>query len=114
MFKQVIIIRKDLKMRRGKEVAQGAHASLGAYRAASQEAIDTWLNGFNGTKICVTVNSEEELLQIHEQGRRANLPVYLVLDAAKTEFNQPEFTSVAIGPADETLINTITGNLKLY
>jgi len=26
--KQVIVIRKDLKMRRGKEIAQGAHASI--------------------------------------------------------------------------------------
>lgn len=26
--KQVIVIRKDLKMRRGKEIAQGAHASM--------------------------------------------------------------------------------------
>ena len=27
-MKQVIIIRKDLKMRRGKEIAQGSHASM--------------------------------------------------------------------------------------
>ena len=27
-LKQVILIRKDLKMRRGKEVAQGSHASM--------------------------------------------------------------------------------------
>jgi PTH2 family peptidyl-tRNA hydrolase len=26
--KQVLVIRKDLKMRRGKEIAQGAHASM--------------------------------------------------------------------------------------
>ena len=27
-IKQVILIRKDLKMRRGKEIAQGSHASM--------------------------------------------------------------------------------------
>ena len=28
LTKQVIVIRRDLKMRRGKEIAQGAHASM--------------------------------------------------------------------------------------
>lgn len=32
MIKQVIIIRKDLKMRRGKEISQGAHASVKCIR----------------------------------------------------------------------------------
>jgi peptidyl-tRNA hydrolase len=39
-MKQVIVMRKDLKMRRGKEIAQGAHASMAflAKKALAGEA----------------------------------------------------------------------------
>jgi peptidyl-tRNA hydrolase len=32
--KQVIVVRKDLGMRKGKMIAQGAHAAIGALQAA--------------------------------------------------------------------------------
>jgi PTH2 family peptidyl-tRNA hydrolase len=99
-------------MRKGKMVAQGAHASLGAYLTALTEDIFNWSN--NGqTKICVGVDSEQELIDVYHYAKMENLPTYLVLDAGKTEFKESTYTTVAIGPAKSEEIDKITGNLKL-
>lgn len=125
--KQIIIIRKDLKMRRGKEISQGCHASLGALLSISQhkdnkiiidisknDALSHWLqNGF--TKITLQCNSEKELVEIYNQAKQAGLPCALITDAGLTEFNGvPTKTCVGIGPADPEEIDKITGNLPLY
>jgi len=113
MMKQVIILRKDLNMRKGKMVAQGAHASIGAFLLTPQKDIDTWRNGFNGVKICVGVDSEKELTDAYHFAKMEGLPAYLVLDIGKTEFKEPTYTAVAIGPAEAELIDQITKELKL-
>jgi PTH2 family peptidyl-tRNA hydrolase len=135
--KQVIIVRKDLNMRRGKEIAQGAHASLAVFfnmmRDQNGGDIDTksgkkykcefehtsqamheWMqNGF--TKITLTVNSEAELVDAYNLARQAGIPCSLIKDSGKTEFGGvPTLTTVAIGPASSEVIDKITGNLKLY
>ena len=113
-YKQVIVLRKDLKMRKGKMVAQGAHASL----KATLENIDhpdvkMWLAG-RFTKIVVSVDSEEELFEIHRKANAANLVCSLILDAGLTEFGgEPTYTAVAVGPAKNARVDAITGELKL-
>ncbi len=124
MTKQVIVIRKDLNMRKGKMIAQGAHASLNAFLSRSwleaaklitpmKGTMAEWFNGSH-TKITVYVKSEEELLAVFEQAREANLPRYLVRDAGHTEFKGvPTLTACAIGPDDAGKIDKITGDLPL-
>lgn len=117
-LKQVLVIRKDLKVRKGKMIAQGAHASLMAYLSAlgnraNMMMVYEWLQTHKQTKICVGVESEEELLAIHAKAQAAGLPASLVLDAAHTEFDIPTYTAVGIGPADSEQIDKITGELKL-
>lgn len=127
--KQVIILRKDLNMRKGKLVAQGSHASLkvffdklkltesdGEYCASflvdSPQELD-WIRG-SFTKIAVSVNSEQELLDIYKKAKDANILCSLVQDAGRTEFHGiPTYTAVAIGPADSEEIDKITGGLSL-
>lgn len=118
--KQVILIRRDLKMRRGKEIAQGSHASQAFLadvvlngKTLSAEG-QTWLTGMH-TKVCVQVESEEELRTLHAKAVEMGLLAHLVVDAGLTEFaGQPTLTAGAIGPGDESLINQVTGHLKLY
>lgn len=125
--KQVIVIRKDLKMRTGKIAAQAAHASMkvlldqaeinngrGTLTISSiNKDMEEWLRG-PFTKICVYVNSEDELDTIYSAAWKAGLPVAMVVDAGKTEFNGvPTKTCIAIGPAQAQKIDTITGSLKL-
>jgi len=111
-MKQVIIVRKDLNMRKGKMVAQGSHASIGAYLHSSDKLRLSWMQS-GQTKICVGIDSEDELLAIFKAARSAGLPCYLVSDAGATELPPGTFTAVGIGPADVEEIDKITGNLKL-
>ena len=128
--KQVIVMRKDLNMRKGKMVAQGAHASMkvfldrGHFMAQDFQARDPylidmtpemehWIDGLFA-KVCVGVNSEEELLEIHQNAVDAGIPCSLIQDAGFTEFNGvPTYTSVAVGPALKEDVDKITGHLKL-
>lgn len=118
MIKQVIVIRRDLKMRRGKEIAQGAHASLRAYLMA-----DTFHGGVitnqwsrtGETKIVLQVSSEVELLYIYDRATKADLPCSLVKDEGRTEFgNVPTITAMAIGPYFSEQIDDITAGYELY
>ena len=127
IVKQVIVIRKDLNMRKGKMVAQGAHASMAVflergdikgygddrYEIFINEDMKEWITG-RFTKICVGVNSVEELLLSYHEADEAGIPCSLIQDAGLTEFDGvPTHTAVAIGPAKASEIDKITGDLKL-
>lgn len=119
--KQVIVIRKDLKMRRGKEIAQGCHASAmfltrrvhnGAGGFLTDEQIE-WIES-GTTKVVVQVESEEELMQIYHAALDRKLEVNLVTDHGKTEFKGlPTKTCIAIGPHENDKIDPITQYLEL-
>jgi PTH2 family peptidyl-tRNA hydrolase len=113
-MKQILVIRKDLGMRKGKMIAQGAHASLKAVLEFREHVfVETWLQDAF-TKIVVSVNSEEELLEIFNQASASLLPRALIKDAGRTEFHgEATYTAVAVGPAPADILDPITGRLKL-
>ena len=124
--KQVIVIRRDLKMRRGKEIAQGAHASmmflslmvqqrlLDGGRTQMSPAQQEWIMG-RFTKVCVQVPDEAALLAVAEEARKAGLECHVVTDAGLTEFGGvPTNTCLAIGPDEADKIDMVTGKLQLY
>jgi PTH2 family peptidyl-tRNA hydrolase len=123
--KQVIVMRKDLNMRKGKMIAQGAHASLkvlldrrtddGDERAtlALTPAMAAWLGG-RFTKVCVSVTSEAELVAVYERAQAAGLTCAMIVDAGVTEFGGvPTRTCCAIGPDWIEDVDAITGALPL-
>jgi len=126
--KQVIVVRKDLNMRKGKIASQVAHASLlavigeiGSLTTQTSDSISInldpilklWLSG-NYTKIVVSCDSESELLCLHLQATQAMLRSALVKDSGFTEFHGvPTYTALALGPQESNLIDKITGRLKL-
>jgi PTH2 family peptidyl-tRNA hydrolase len=113
-MKQIIVMRKDLKMPRGKEIAQGAHASMKATLLHMDDPrVKEWLSGLF-TKIAVGVNSEEELLEVYNKAREAGLIAELITDSGLTVFNGvPTNTCIAVGPDTHENLQPITGNLKL-
>ena len=123
-IKQVLVMRHDLKMRRGKQIAQGAHASMSFLCRRLQEAGSVSLDGLTDVnrawltgafaKVCCRVDSEEELMQIHDKALEAGLEVHLITDSGRTEFHgQPTRTCLAIGPDEADKIDAITGHLQL-
>lgn len=118
--KQVIVMRKDLRMRRGKEIAQGAHAAMSflvkkALRKEDfTEAEKAWMEGLF-TKVCVRVESDEVLLAIARAAEQAGLRVEIITDVGKTEFGGvPTRTCLAIGPDLASKVDAVTGSLELY
>ena len=129
--KQVIVMRLDLKnsnghkVRTGKLIAQGAHASMKAVldQMVSKDgkmildlkdkALQSWIDG-KFTKICVSVDSESELFEIVNKAQSAGLTCALITDAGLTEFGGvPTRTCCAIGPNWAEDVDKITGHLKL-
>jgi peptidyl-tRNA hydrolase, PTH2 family len=124
--KQVIVMRKDLGMRKGKMIAQGAHASVkvlldhGRLAEAGDEvtigltpAMAAWVGG-RFTKVCVSVDSEAALDAVVERARAAGVPCALIVDAGQTEFHGvPTKTCCAVGPGWVDEVDAITGELPL-
>lgn len=135
-IKQVIVVRKDLNMRKGKIAAQAAHASmkvffdrmtkLSGYRYVGGVSMNGdslvlnptpemtyWIeNTFD--KICVSVNSEIDLDALYGAAIKAGIPCSQIVDCGKTEFNGvPTKTCIAIGPDHAEKIDLITGGLPL-
>ena len=127
--KQVIVIRRDLRMRRGKEIAQGAHASTAwladrviqgmtpdgtVDHVALSAAERAWLES-SFRKVTVKVGSEEELMAVYGKAAEAGLVVHLVTDRGLTEFGGiPTRTCLAVGPDYDDLVDPVTGDLELY
>lgn len=114
-MKQVIVIRKDLNMRKGKMIAQGCHASLGAYLQSNVLDITDW-NEMGARKIVLGCNSEEELLKLENEIsiNLSHVPLYLVTDSGLTEFHgEPTKTALGIGPVNDDVINPYTDKLVL-
>ncbi len=118
-------------MRRGKEIAQGSHASMAFlveqlscadfnedktqdFTVTLSDVEKTWLNK-GMAKVCLRVNSEQELLHYHQQALDAGLTSHVIKDSGRTEFKgQPTYTACAIGPDNVEKIDAITGELVPY
>ena len=111
-MKQVIVIRGDLPMSRGKIAAQACHGSIGAYKKADKLKITKWEREAE-KKVVLKVKDEEELYQIFELVKAARIPHYLVRDAGHTELPPSTVTCLGIGPDEEEKIDKITQGLKL-
>ena len=135
--KQVIVIRKDLKMRKGKAIAQGAHAAMKflldhasvskiakgskfwadewmwQLQINEKEPIYNWIKG-SFTKVVVGVDSLEELEELEYKAQKSGILTSKILDQGRTEFNgKRTITALAIGPEFSSKIDKVTGGLKL-
>ena len=125
--KQVLVMKQfKPKLRTGKYCSQAGHAAVGA--VFSQGEIDgdyfkiplhdpfvrSWVIG-RFKKITVYVETDEELIDLHERASKLGLFSCIIRDAGLTEFNGvATITAVGIGPGDPALIDSLTGNLPLF
>ena len=114
-YKQVIAVRTDLAMSRGKIAVQVAHGALSASenaRVSQQEIWRAWYRE-GQKKVAVKVSSEEELLELRRQAINHRLPHALIRDAGMTELPPGTITVLGIGPARAEVMDKVTGDLKL-
>lgn len=136
--KQMIVVRRDLKMRKGKIAAQASHACVEAtlmaivhegrqdqlrstgnwvYLEHDDDDVSPLTDWFDAgvAKVCVYVDSEEELLDLADRGREQGFLVALIRDAGHTEFHgEPTYTCLAFEPLPASEIDPLTGDLPLY
>ena len=136
--KMMIVMRRDLKMRKGKIAAQAGHACIDAILMAlnkegrvndfeitddgiilkdsdkSTTPLSDWFK-YGCAKICVYVDSEEELMNIADKAKEKGIIAAVITDAGMTEFHGvPTKTCLALEPLPAEVADELTGNLPLY
>lgn len=114
-YKQVIVFRSDLKLSKGKIVAQAGHAAASAAEEARKNRKEWWKAWIKEgqCKIAVKVKSEKELLALEKQAKELVLPCALIIDRGLTEIPPGTITCLGIGPAPAEKIDKITDMLPL-
>ena len=112
-LKQVILVRKDLRLPQGKLAAQVAHASLESALKVERRIVDDW-RSTGSKKIVLKVENESELLKFKDLIDHSKIKNALITDAGHTVLNPGTITCLGIGPAEEKKIDEITGKLKMY
>lgn len=138
--KQVIIIRTDTepKMRKGKMIAQGSHASMVPLLDEFFGTLDNrqWIINENERKVKIEVELDmdsplyiwlstifkkivlkgelSDLVTAYQKAKMEGITCSLIEDKGLTEFGGvPTITACAIGPDDPDKIDKITGHLEL-
>jgi len=112
-MKLALVVRADLGMGRGKIAAQVAHAAVAAVLAnGGSRDFAAWL-AEGQPKVVLKVASAEQLAGVIRGAAAAGLPVELIRDAGRTQVDPGTVTCCAVGPADSTRIDTVTGELSL-
>jgi PTH2 family peptidyl-tRNA hydrolase len=114
-YKQVIVVRTDIKMSKGKMAAQAGHAAVSASEYARKNRPEWWTPWIREgqCKIAVKVKSEQELLELERKSRNVGFPATLIIDRGLTELPPETITCLGIGPAPSDKVDTITGKLSL-
>jgi len=111
-YKQVILIRLDLKLPKGKMAAQAAHASVDAVLKSDDELVGKWRTQ-GMAKIVLKVTDEKELIKFFQEAKDNGIKASLITDAGRTVVAPGTKTAVAIGPDEEEKVDFITGKLKM-
>lgn len=136
--KMMIVMRRDLKMRKGKIAAQAGHACIDAILMAlnkegrindfemtsdglvlknaerSSTPLSDWFM-YGCAKVCVYVDSEEALMDIAKKAEERGIIASVITDAGMTEFHGvPTKTCLALEPLPADIADEMTGALPLY
>ena len=115
-YKQVLVVRADLKMSRGKIAAQAGHAAVSAAEETRKKRPEWWNSWLSEgqCKIAVKVGSEHELLELERMVKKLKLPSALISDRGLTELPPGTLTCLGIGPAPSQQLDKVTGKLALF
>lgn len=115
-YKMILLIRQDLEMSKGKIAAQCCHAVLSSYKFLQmyQSPVLARWEACGQPKVTLKVKDEKEMLALMEKAREAGLCTKSIKDAGKTQIAPGSRTVAVIGPGPISIVDYITGHLKLY
>jgi PTH2 family peptidyl-tRNA hydrolase len=111
-YKQVILVRQDLKLPKGKLAVQSAHASSAALIKSHKDDIKKW-QARGMKKVVLKVKDAKELFKYKQQAEDLGLVTALIEDAGKTVVKPGTVTCLGIGPDKEEKIDKVSGKLKM-
>ncbi|EGU81022.1 PTH2 family peptidyl-tRNA hydrolase [Fusarium oxysporum f. sp. raphani 54005] len=118
--KLVLVVRTDLGMTKGKIAAQCSHATLACYKALSRAPSNSPLSKIlkrwerlGQAKIAVQVKSQDEMLELRRKARSLGITAEVIQDAGRTQIEAGSMTVLGVGPAPRSLVDQVTGGLKL-
>ena len=112
MYKQIIVVRSDLKMSRGKLASQVSHAAVDSAHNVERRIISAW-RATGQKKVVLKAKNESELFALKEKCKKLEIQCSLITDAGRTELEPGTVTALGIGPDEEDKINKVTGSLPL-
>jgi PTH2 family peptidyl-tRNA hydrolase len=112
MYKQVILVRQDLKLPKGKLGAQSAHAAVDAVLKSDEKTVKKWQRE-GMKKVLLKVKDRKELYKYVQMAKDSGLKTAVISDAGRTVVEPGTVTCAGIGPDKEDLIDSVTGDLKL-
>ncbi|KHJ32226.1 putative mitochondrially-localized peptidyl-trna hydrolase [Erysiphe necator] len=115
--KMVLVVRTDLGMTKGKIAAQCSHAAIACYKNMlfsnpTSPSLRKWERQ-GQAKIALQVKSQDELLTLHAIALSLDVVAEIITDAGRTQIASGSQTVLGIGPAPRSIIDQITGTLKL-
>ncbi|KAI5457383.1 peptidyl-tRNA hydrolase PTH2-domain-containing protein [Mariannaea sp. PMI_226] len=118
--KLVLVVRTDLGMTKGKIAAQCSHATLACYKAMARapegslqrKMLARW-EKYGQAKIAVQIKSQEDMLELRRKARGLGLTAEVIQDAGRTQIEAGSMTVLGVGPAPRSLVDQVTGGLKL-
>jgi peptidyl-tRNA hydrolase, PTH2 family len=111
-YKQVILVRHDLQLPKGKLAAQAAHASVEAVLRSEKSDVNSWRQE-GMAKIVLKVADEKELLSQIQKAKDDGLVTAIITDAGHTVVAPGTRTCAAVGPAEAQKLDVLFGKLKL-
>ncbi|CAN8103487.1 unnamed protein product [Discula destructiva] len=122
--KLVLIVRTDLGMTKGKIAAQCSHATLACYKTLSRQArkagpaspaarlLSRW-ERYGQAKVAVQIKSLDDLEELMGKAQSLGITAEVIQDAGRTQIDPGSLTVLGVGPAPKSVVDLVTGGLKL-
>ncbi|SNX82994.1 related to PTH2 - aminoacyl-tRNA hydrolase [Melanopsichium pennsylvanicum] len=113
--KMILAVRMDIKMEKGKIAAQCGHATLAVYKLANKvtpKFVKQWEKR-GQAKVAVKCPNEEKMMQLEHKAKELGIAARSIIDAGRTQIAPNTRTVLGLGPAPISLMNQLTGDLKL-
>ena len=111
-YKQVILMRNDLKLPKGKLAAQCSHAAVESTLNSDKKIVSKWRSS-GAKKVILKVKDKKELLKYKQEAKDIGLTTALITDAGKTVIAPGTMTCLGIGPDEEEKIDKVSGKLGM-